>query len=257
MDGWDPDVYERFRVERTRAFLDLLGLVQPAEGMRCADLGCGTGELTRRLHDVLRAASTIGLDNSTAMLERAAPLATGGLTFLAGDIGVFPEGGEPFDLVFSNSALGWLRDHDEILARWTSALTARGQLAVQLPARTNRVWETCAEEIGRSAPFVDALGPAVSLASDALSVTQYSQVLAKLGYREQHVRLQVYGHWLSGPEDVVTWADGAMLSGYRARLGPTLYANFLEIYRASLLTQVEDARPFFFPFERVLFWARR
>ena len=46
--------------------------VRVREGMRIVDLGCGTGELTRSLHEVFRAAETIGFDSSPAMLEKAA-----------------------------------------------------------------------------------------------------------------------------------------------------------------------------------------
>src|SRR5438067_13793451 len=78
-DAWDPAQYERFRDERARPFLDLLALVRPCPGMRVVDLGCGTGELTARLHDELAAGETLGVDRSEAMLARARPRAKDGL----------------------------------------------------------------------------------------------------------------------------------------------------------------------------------
>ncbi len=75
-DARDPGLYERFKSERKRPFLDTLTLVEREPAMRAVDLGCGTGELTRLLHDELGAASTLGIDNSKAMLERAAEFAT-------------------------------------------------------------------------------------------------------------------------------------------------------------------------------------
>ena len=71
---WDPDQYERFKAERTRPFWDLLALVQPVPGGRVVDLGCGTGELTKELHRVLDASEPVGVDNSSAMLERGRAL---------------------------------------------------------------------------------------------------------------------------------------------------------------------------------------
>ena len=44
-------------------------------------MGCGPGELTRALHEKLAAASTVGLDSSPAMLEKAAKYSTDGLSF--------------------------------------------------------------------------------------------------------------------------------------------------------------------------------
>ena len=52
-DAWDPVQYARFRNERTQPFHDLLAMVERRPGMRAIDLGCGTGELTRHLHETL------------------------------------------------------------------------------------------------------------------------------------------------------------------------------------------------------------
>ena len=68
---WNPAQYERFRDERARPFFDLLDLVQPRPELRVVDLGCGTGELTRELHEQLSARETIGIDNSPAMLAKS------------------------------------------------------------------------------------------------------------------------------------------------------------------------------------------
>ncbi len=68
---WFPEQYERFKSERKQPFLDLLALVEKHPRMRVVDLGCGTGELTRELHDTLGAEETLGIDNSETMLLKA------------------------------------------------------------------------------------------------------------------------------------------------------------------------------------------
>src|ERR1700692_466566 len=101
MDSWDPSQYDRFRQERRQPFHDLLALLRPNPSGRVVDLGCGTGELTRLLHETTQARETLGLDSSEAMLAQAAPASTGSLRFRQGDIATFDEGG--WDIVFSNA----------------------------------------------------------------------------------------------------------------------------------------------------------
>ena len=55
IDGWSPDQYERFRSERQQPFDDLLSLCHPVPGGRIVDLGCGTGDLTKILHEKMEA----------------------------------------------------------------------------------------------------------------------------------------------------------------------------------------------------------
>jgi trans-aconitate 2-methyltransferase len=55
---------------------------------------------------------------------------------------------------------------------------------------------------------------------------------------------------------VVEWVKGSLLSAFRERLPPELYARFLAAYRERLLAELEDTRPYFFPFKRLLLWGR-
>lgn len=253
-DAWNPAQYGRFHAERTQPFLDLLALVQPRPGMRVVDLGCGTGELTRRLHLHVEARATVGIDRSGAMLEKSAAFVAEGLRFEAGDIATFQARGE-YDLVFSNAALHWVPDHDALFARLAEALAPEGQLAVQMPANFDQPAHLAAREVASEPPFVAVLG--APQAENVLAPEAYARLLARLGFGAQHVRLQVYPHLLGGREDVVEWVKGTLLTRYAERLEPVLYAEFLARYAARLLPQLEDTHPHFFPFKRILLWARR
>jgi trans-aconitate 2-methyltransferase len=70
------------------------------------------------------------------------------------------------------------------------------------------------------------------------------------------VQLRVYAHPLDSREDVVRWVEGSLLSEYRRRLPPELYARFVGRYREVLFTMIPDERPYFFTFRRILAWAR-
>src|SRR5215213_11274867 len=253
-DG-NPAQYGRFRDERARPFFDLLDLVRPRPGMRVVDLGCGTGELTRELHRRLAAWKTIGIDNSPAMLAKSAAFAGDGLRFDHGDIGAFTSERD-YDLIFSNAALHWIPDHESLLPRLVKALTATGQIAVQVPANDDHASHVTAVEVAREAPFREALGGHVR-ESPVLAPEIYATLLHRLGFAEQRVRLQVYAHELESREAVVEWVRGSLLTDYERRLSAELWPRFLARYRERLLPQLEDMRPFFYPFKRVLFWGAR
>jgi len=252
---WNPDQYERFRDERRQPFFDLLALTRPRPAMRIVDLGCGTGELTRILHDRLRASETVGLDNSAAMLERSGGFAGNGVRFEQADLATF-EPAQPYDLVFSNAALHWVPGHHDLLRRLTGFLRNGGQLAVQVPANHDHLSHLVAAAVAAEEPFRSALAGYVKQIS-VLAPETYAALLEQLGYREQHVRLQVYVHHLPARDDVVEWVKGTTLVDYQKRLPAELYATFLERYRERLLPQLSDTHPYCFPFKRILFWGQR
>ncbi len=254
-DPWNPAQYDRFQAERTQPFHDLLAMIAPQPGMSIADLGCGTGELTRQLHERLGARRTIGVDNSPNMLAKSAVHVTTGLTFELGDLSSF-ERPDEFDLIFSNAAIQWSPDHPALLARLTRSLRANGQLAIQVPANDDHITHEAARIVARRSPFAGKLN-GWTRARAVLSVEEYSQILYDLRYREQSVRLIVYAHVLDDREAVVEWVKGTMLTDYQKRLPADMWPAFLEGYRDELFRAIPDTRPFFYPFKRILFWARR
>ena len=249
-DAWEPSRYERFRDERAQPFHDLLALVERRPGMLVADLGCGTGELTAQLHAQLQARETLGIDSSAAMLERA-PQAPG-LRFRQEDIAAFQPMAR-FDLLFSNAALHWLPDHATLLRRLCSLLAPGGQLAVQMPFTDDQITHQTAYELARTPEFRRLLG-GYDRRPPLPDPSLYAAWLHRLGFARQHVRVAIYTHLLESREHVVEWVRGMLLTEYRKRLQPSDWERFLERYRQMLLPQLEDERPYFFTYPRILLW---
>jgi len=254
-DTWDPARYERFRDERLAPGLDLLALIEPHPGLRVVDLGCGTGEITRLVHTRLGARETLGLDSSPNMLAKAAAQAGGGLRFEERDAAAFDDR-EAWDVVFSNALIQWLPDHPRLLARLVAALVPGGQLALQFPANFTHPSQTVAVEVAGEPPFHEALG-GWRREFSVLEPEVYAGLLHHLGCHPQHVRLQVYGHLLPNREAVIDWVRGTFLTDYERRLDAATYARFLARYRERLLPRLAAEEPYFFPFKRILLWARR
>jgi trans-aconitate 2-methyltransferase len=257
IEGWNPDQYERFFAERRQPFDDLVALCLPVPGGRVVDLGCGTGNLTVELHERLQATATVGVDSSESMLARArvnhgdVP----GLTFTEGNIETWL--GEGLDLVFANASLQWVDDHLNVLARMRTALVEGGQLAFQVPSNFRHPSHVLARQVANEAPFIDALDDDVpeDRGRFVLSPEIYADLLYELGARKQVVRMEVYGHELSSTSDVVEWVMGTLLTPYRTRLSPELFADFVDRYRERLLEELGEREPYFYGFRRILCWA--
>lgn len=243
---WDPTQYERFKDERAQPFHDLVALIERRPRMRIVDLGCGTGELTRALHEHLAAEGTIGVDSSETMLLESHSFGAEGLSFERGEIEGFVTD-RPLDLVFSNAALHWIGDHEHLFAKLVTLLAQHGQLAVQMPANHDHPSHRIANE----------LAPLFGLEPRPINVLPpegYASLLHRLGFVRQQVRLHVYGHVLSSTRDVVEWTKGSTLTPYRDALPAARYEEFLAEYTRRVVDQLGDASPYFYTFKRVLLW---
>lgn len=259
-DAWDPTQYRRFKSERQAPFYDLLTLIRPAPGGRVLDLGCGSGELTRRLHEHTMAAASLGIDTSPAMLAQAQVNASAAVLFAHGDLAAVSAVAS-YDVIAANASLHWVPDHPRVLAAWTRALRPGGQLAVQVPANPDHPSHLTIDEVLHEEPFLSAFAgkPPADPLQNLLPPERYAELLDSLGYRAQHVRLQVYGHHLKDSAEVVEWVKGTALTRVRApleALDAALYERFVVRYRERLLQRLGRRAPFFYPFKRILFWAQ-
>ncbi|HSP16937.1 MAG TPA: methyltransferase domain-containing protein [Thermoanaerobaculia bacterium] len=243
--SWNPEQYERFKDERKQPFRDLVNLLEHRPHMRIVDLGCGTGELTRELHQHLAAKETIGIDNSETMLLKSDAFGAKMLRFERGDIEAFVAD-DPFDLIFSNAALQWVPDHAVLLRRLASFLSERGQIAIQMPANDDHPSHAVAADTARSFGIEPRRDP-------MLRVEEYASLLYAIGFKRQHVRLQVYGHELASPASVIDWVKGTLLTDYERRLGDR-YPRFLEQYSSRLLSRLGEKTPYFYTYKRILMW---
>jgi trans-aconitate 2-methyltransferase len=247
---WDPDRYHQFQAQRSAPFEDLLGLVRRRSNLRVVDLGCGTGELTRRLADALPESDVLGLDLSSEMLERAIANSRPGLRFERGDQANLSG---RFDLIFSNAALQWSGDHPRLLSRLYECLEPGGQLAVQVPSNHMHISHRIILEVARQEPFRSALH-GFSRQAPVLSIDAYASLLFEMGSQEILVFEKVYPHVLADSDAVVDWISGTALVPYFERLDEAMQAEFTAAIRVRMNTEL-PMQPVFYPFKRTLFSA--
>ncbi len=130
---WDSALYEQHHGYVSQLGADLVDLLAPQPAERILDLGCGTGHLTQRIAE--RGACVTGLDSDPAMLRQARANYPR-LRFLQADGQNFSVA-EPFDAIFSNAALHWMRDADGVAAGMARALRPGGRLVAEFGGAGN------------------------------------------------------------------------------------------------------------------------
>ena len=78
----------------------------------------------------------------------------------------------------------------------------------------------------------------------------------RLGFEQQTVLMKVYPQLLDSRAGVVEWVRGSMLTYFQSRLAPDDFTDFVSEFETRLFKVLPDERPFFYPFKRVLMWAR-
>lgn len=250
-DAWNPNQYDKFKDERSRPYFDLMSLIQDSKNPNVIDLGCGTGELTARLHKTLGASETIGLDSSDEMLAKSKSFGTSSLHFTKGHIETW-QAPSQYDVVLSNAAIQWCSNHPEILRHIKESLRPGGQVAIQMPVNHDYPTHTLAMQMSTEQPLNSQLGgQKYSVDQVMLTAQDYASLLFQLGFTEQKVFVRVYGHILDSREGVIEWVSGTTLTYFKSRLSKEDYAIFLKEYKERLFKILKDEKPFFYPFKRV------
>lgn len=253
---WDVARYARFALERSRPFHDLVARVPEKPFSRIADLGCGTGELTRTLLDRWPRALVWGVDDSEEMLARARSTpAPPGLRFVLDDLAAWLPPA-PLDLIVSNAAIHWVPDHSRLLERLARLLAPGGTLAVQVPNNREEPAYRIVDDLLADPPWRDRL-PGTCNRSSVESPSFYEQRLMELGLKAE-VWETIYRHRLPGPRAILEWLEGSTLRPVVSALVSADAAAFL----AALADRIAQAYPpapagVVFPFRRLFFVATR
>lgn len=106
---------------------DCLELLSPQLGDRILDLGCGTGQLTQKI--AAHGAIAIGIDQAPTMIEQARKNYPN-LQFEVADARNF-HFTEPFDAVFSNAALHWIKQPEQVIKCIWTVLKTKGRFVAE------------------------------------------------------------------------------------------------------------------------------
>ena len=153
--AWDPKSYLQFKDHRTRPASELIGRIKLKTPEKIYDLGCGPGNSTALLRRRWPDAEITGIDSSQDMLLEAKDLEIGAHWRLE-NIEVWKPKTKPH-LIFSNAALQWLGNHEELFSRLLGFLKPGGVLAVQMPRNFTSPSHTIIQRVVEDGPWSDRL----------------------------------------------------------------------------------------------------
>ena len=105
---------------------------------RVLDLGCGDGALSAQITELLPYGEVVGIDASQGMIDVALPKTKDKLCFVLMDIDDLDFTDE-FNIVFSNAALHWVKDHNRLLQNVRNALLPKGRARFNFAGEGNCV----------------------------------------------------------------------------------------------------------------------
>lgn len=130
---WNAGLYDEKHSFVWKMAAGLLELLDSKPGERILDIGCGTGHLTAQI--AATGAYVIGIDCSAEMI-RQARVAHPSLQFEVADARDLAFA-RPFDAVFSNAALHWIREPERVVAAISSTLCPGGRFVAEFGGKGN------------------------------------------------------------------------------------------------------------------------
>jgi trans-aconitate 2-methyltransferase len=253
--SWNPKQYLKFSQPRLRPAIDLLARIPSAEPGRVYDLGCGAGNVTAALVERWPHATIIGVDASAAMLEQAAK-ALPQVQWLRHSLADWrPDA--PADVIYSNAALHWLPNHQQLLPALVAALAPGGVLAIQMPRNFAAPSHTLIDATATAGPWRSKLAPLLGAAPVAEPQFYYA-LLAPLA-STLDIWESEYLQVLSGVDPVKEWTKGTWLMPFLDRLEPAervaFEADYAQRLRAAYPPLADGST--LFPFRRLFIVLRR
>lgn len=137
---WNAEGYANHSTPQQQWAEELLSKLHLEGNEQLLDIGCGDGKITARIARMLPEGSVLGIDSSAEMTELARSSYPRNefpnLHFRQMDARYLPFENE-FDVVFSNAALHWIRNHDPILQGTRHSLKLGGRILLQMGGKGN------------------------------------------------------------------------------------------------------------------------
>jgi len=253
-NDWNPQLYLKYKDERTQPSIDLVKRIKIDAPGKIIDIGCGSGNSTQILCRRWPESRVTGLDNSPAMIDKAKSDFPDQEWILSDTSCI--DSKNKYDIVFSNAAIQWIPDHEELVTRLFSSVENNGALAVQVPVFTDMPLGKSINKIADKPEWIRYTAGCNELFTYH-DYGFYYDILA-----EQSSLLDIwithYIHILDSQESILEWIRSTGLKPYLERLENNELKNK---FAEEILSEIKKDYPLqkngkvLFPFKRLFFIA--
>lgn len=221
------------------------------------DLGCGDGILTEQLSSLVPHGTVLGIDASVDMIKTAKMIQKNNLQFACLNINEI-HFENTFDLIFSNAALHWIKDHNRLLKNAYKALKAHGKI----------LWDFGG--LGNCSNLIEVVQKKLSENSYAKyfqsfewpwfmpSKEQYAELISTIGFSVYTIKEINKDRYFSNVSEMVKWIDQPCIVPFIKHIPDKLKETFRQevIDEMRNRTQQPDGT-YFETFRRIRVYAKK
>lgn len=209
------------------------------------DLGCGDGILTEQLSKLVANGKAVGIDASVGMIAVAKKVEKGNLTFICMDINDM-DFVNRFDVIFSNAALHWVKNHERLLKNSIAALKANGFIRWNFAGDGNcsnffDVVRTVMNEDSYKNYFSDFEWPWFMPTQ-----SEYEKLIADVGFCQANVWFENADRYFQTSDELIKWIDQPSIVPFIDRVPNDKKESFRDAVVEMMIskTQQPDGRCF-------------
>lgn len=237
---WDGEDYEKYSQAQQKWARELMENLSFRGDETVLDLGCGDGKVSAEIARLLPRGRLLGIDSAPSMIALARkrfPL-TGhpNLSFELMDASALSFA-EQFDLVFSNAALHWIKDHAPVVQGIQASLKPGGRILLQMGGEGNaRDMVNILEELS-SAPCWRKYFADFSFPYGFYSPAAYRLLLSDCGFLIDRVELIEKDMEHDGELGLAGWIRTTWLP-YTQRLPDQIRDEFIDLIVTRYLDKI-------------------
>ncbi len=134
--NWNSNKYTTISDLQEKVSNELIEQLNFNENYKVLDAGCGIGNITFKVAEIVKKGYVLGIDSSSSMIERCnenlKTTNTSNVKFITKSI-IKIDFANAFDVVFSNSVFHWLKETEKALDLLYRSLKPGGSIGIQFP----------------------------------------------------------------------------------------------------------------------------